>query len=430
MSNNQENSKGCKLHVFERNNYFYGKLMTVRDFETEQSYMNEKRHFLNRLIHGSGLVCGLRKISFEVNGENDPIKIKFEEGGVALDCFGREIVVEGESIEVNKEEELPEGTDVTIERTKSKLTLKDIPEYPYLFLKCKDCKTEMVNAASNPSSCDETCCPNRIREEFEVIASAEGPKIDPIVCPQSLSEAENAQKVLEKIGEWIQRRGVDENNVELPPCPECTDPKVFLAVIRRVGPEESEVEVNLDDTKTYRSFVYNNKLLAELLACHMSDFDNPHKSLNGLKAEGVVVEKDEDGYITIEKDNAITIDATEEHKITIGETHSEKEGNPHETNHIDLLNVEGAKSKHPQGDARNKHVSNGDVKRWDSAIYTLNEKPPESGNFDVKGTGDVKVTTKKGEITISSKGGGGAECVTGVVVLRKSKREGARFQML
>ena len=43
----------------ERNNYFFAKLMTVRDFFAEQTYFNNKRWLLNRLIHGWGVVCGL-----------------------------------------------------------------------------------------------------------------------------------------------------------------------------------------------------------------------------------------------------------------------------------------------------------------------------------------------------------------------------------
>ena len=37
---------------FERNRYFYGKLLTVRDFEVEQRYHCSKRALLNRLLHG------------------------------------------------------------------------------------------------------------------------------------------------------------------------------------------------------------------------------------------------------------------------------------------------------------------------------------------------------------------------------------------
>lgn len=40
--------KNMKYFPFERNKYFYGKLLTVDDFETEQRYMNDKRRVLNR----------------------------------------------------------------------------------------------------------------------------------------------------------------------------------------------------------------------------------------------------------------------------------------------------------------------------------------------------------------------------------------------
>ena len=78
----------CQLNRFERNKYFYGKLLSVRDFETEQFYMNGKRHLLNRLIHGSGVVCGLRVE--KVENDNQAVRIT---PGVALDSWGREILV-------------------------------------------------------------------------------------------------------------------------------------------------------------------------------------------------------------------------------------------------------------------------------------------------------------------------------------------------
>ena len=47
------------LFPIERNRYFYGKLLTVRDFELEQKYLNDKRRLLNLAIAGPGVVCGL-----------------------------------------------------------------------------------------------------------------------------------------------------------------------------------------------------------------------------------------------------------------------------------------------------------------------------------------------------------------------------------
>ncbi|EFM11318.1 hypothetical protein PaecuDRAFT_1764 [Paenibacillus curdlanolyticus YK9] len=81
MTNSQ-----LQLQQFERNHYFYGKLLTVRDFQLEQSYMNEKRNLLNRFVHGTGVIGGLHLAPIDGTG----IRLT---PGTALDANGREIVV-------------------------------------------------------------------------------------------------------------------------------------------------------------------------------------------------------------------------------------------------------------------------------------------------------------------------------------------------
>ncbi len=71
----------------ERNRYFYGKLMTVRDFEDEQTYFNDKRRLTNRMLHGAGVVAGLGVLLVD----NQTFSL---EAGMALDYLGREIVVQ------------------------------------------------------------------------------------------------------------------------------------------------------------------------------------------------------------------------------------------------------------------------------------------------------------------------------------------------
>lgn len=72
---------------FERNRYFYGKLLSVEDFQREQAYMNHKRRLLNRLLYGDGVLCGMQVLA--VDEESITIEM-----GVALDTLGREIVIE------------------------------------------------------------------------------------------------------------------------------------------------------------------------------------------------------------------------------------------------------------------------------------------------------------------------------------------------
>lgn len=76
----------ARFFPIERNRYFYGKLLTVRDFEIEQRYHCSKRELLNRLLHGAGVVCGLGVTA----SDESTLMI---ESGMALDYQGRELLV-------------------------------------------------------------------------------------------------------------------------------------------------------------------------------------------------------------------------------------------------------------------------------------------------------------------------------------------------
>jgi hypothetical protein len=75
-----------------RPRYFTGKLLTVQDLSSEQSYFLDKLRAHNRFLHGSGTVCGL-----EVGPTEPPSTSVVVQPGVALDCCGREIVVDAPS---------------------------------------------------------------------------------------------------------------------------------------------------------------------------------------------------------------------------------------------------------------------------------------------------------------------------------------------
>ena len=75
-----------QLLPFERNRYYIGKLLTSADFQAEQTYMNQKRHFLNKMMYGDGIVCGLGVYNL------DDMSVMVE-SGVGVDGLGREIIV-------------------------------------------------------------------------------------------------------------------------------------------------------------------------------------------------------------------------------------------------------------------------------------------------------------------------------------------------
>ncbi|MDF2814263.1 MAG: hypothetical protein K0Q81_463 [Paenibacillus sp.] len=155
------------FNSFERNRYYHGKLMTVRDFQTEQNYFNGKRHLLNRLIHGTGIVFGL-EVKPEREQTNRGIVVQ---PGAALDCCGREIIVS---------------------REYKKMDIRELPGYPleasgdkkiYVKLHYDESPRDRVRATTNGSSCGEACESNRILESFKVQLTTTAPEPDAPLYP-------------------------------------------------------------------------------------------------------------------------------------------------------------------------------------------------------------------------------------------------------
>lgn len=87
-----EADRGVKMNninylPFVRNRYYYGKLLSVEDFELEQRYHNNKRRLINRFLGGSGVISGLNVVIID----DETISL---ERGIAVDSIGREIIVE------------------------------------------------------------------------------------------------------------------------------------------------------------------------------------------------------------------------------------------------------------------------------------------------------------------------------------------------
>src|SRR6266852_462324 len=76
-----------------RNNYFTGKRLTADTFRVEQKYLLERRHLLNRAMHGWGVVYGY-PVAMAAADKNCPgaEQGQLEIGqGLALDKVGREL---------------------------------------------------------------------------------------------------------------------------------------------------------------------------------------------------------------------------------------------------------------------------------------------------------------------------------------------------
>lgn len=135
----------------ERNRYFYGKLLTVRDFELEQDYHIARRRLINRALFGTGVVCGLG-----VTASDDSTLLI--ESGLALDHAGREILIDKPLI---RKLSMLEGYDGLMGRSTAWLCLGYDEE-----------SVEPVNAVGGETGARQY---NKIEERFRLRLAPEAP---------------------------------------------------------------------------------------------------------------------------------------------------------------------------------------------------------------------------------------------------------------
>lgn len=333
---------GCGMQTFERNRYFYGKPMTVRDFEAEQRYLIDKGRFLNRHLHGAGVICGLQ-VTVPAKFDDEKPAVTLTEGA-ALDCCGNLIVV-GESGKVEVAGRVQDGIN-------------------YLYIEYAECIRQPIMVSSNVASCEEVCCYNRVRETFRLSVSKDSPfeatvsgsvslttvsKQDPVVRARvevlkdgivraSTStdakgeyllnvasagtyevrvtgknfKASSKQQTLAKRqplrldfkveaaalasfqtpsstaqASLCQRLTQEYFDAHLRVCTdECNSPKVFLAAFEVKG---GVAALAPDETVKYRPIVYSSPMLhalmcehfatlGDLINDHINDFNNPHRT--------------------------------------------------------------------------------------------------------------------------------------------------------
>lgn len=284
----------CATDPFERNNYFYGKQFTVRDLLQEQSYFNDKRYLINRMVLGWGVVCGL-DVSW------DPRRRKIVvEPGMALDCCGHEIVVcETQYLSVDENDD-----DCCFDETQRRAGRF------VLCLEYHECEAEPIELPA--VGCDEKGRSehNRIRERFRLKiknwedACPKEPR-DDIQCPDH-----HKHKVDEGSRdchtEDLHHYLCDKLKNGCPECEACDCVVLATIEIRQDDSQDyqqdKKEEYRQDNKQDYkqdqgqkqndygkkpprfadpvidactnRKLVYNNQLLYDLIYCHHGDL--PH----------------------------------------------------------------------------------------------------------------------------------------------------------
>jgi Carboxypeptidase regulatory-like domain len=308
---------------FERNLYFRSKLLTVEGFEKEQKYFIGKHQLINHLVHGQGILYGLNVTEISSPDKIGQISIKLSAGS-ALDCFGRVILVP------NLNDLQP--VDNTYQAEKPN----------YLYLEYDKVLSNTATALVEDNNCESDCTKDYIKETYKLSISSTPPsglisgKVITVDKSEAISgakiEAKDSNQIVKAVtftneageynlfisagdytlhvsalsfgnGETINItvsnsiEPITDKNFSLSAissgsqyqtCQELAqayftdyllfpsdnnDTKIFIAALKVGTTEVDEVA-----TKQYRSIVYNNPMLHQLLCDHLADFNNPHRT--------------------------------------------------------------------------------------------------------------------------------------------------------
>ncbi|MGH9674012.1 MAG: hypothetical protein ACRD44_12595 [Bryobacteraceae bacterium] len=241
----------AQLHALEHPRYFYGQLLGVRHFESEHEYFKAKLWMLNRLVHGYGVVCGLDV----KEAPNEPGSVSVMPG-LALDKWGREIVVVAPSAPVKVEPYQPP------QRQEPRPPDRDDgddcgPEgWAHLVICYSECATDpepvMAGGCDGPARCSH----GTVREGY---------------CLELRPEKADRLEFRPEMGDPFRGRPFDYGELVrwvteiCQPCADTEmDPCIPLANIRRPAPGQSITEIDIE----VRPVVYSLDLLFAMMLAH------------------------------------------------------------------------------------------------------------------------------------------------------------------
>ena len=139
-----------------RNNYFYGQLLGVENFELETGYGIRQRRLLNRLVLGYGVVCGL---GVDVLSGGRRVTI---DQGLGIDRLGREIVVPRKTDPIQIPDETIQSALDYAGECKEDACIQVLICY-------HECLDDPQTALAGDCKTADPCAPSRIRERYRVV---------------------------------------------------------------------------------------------------------------------------------------------------------------------------------------------------------------------------------------------------------------------
>jgi hypothetical protein len=233
---------GAAVMSFSRPRYFYGQLLDVRHFESEQEYFKRKLWLLNRMVSGYGVVCGL---DVQVGDDGHSVVVA---PGLALDKCGREIVVPCRSKKVVIDPVPPKDPEKK-DPYKEEGHCDD--DWVHLVICYHECRTDPEPVLT--SGCDETerCSPGAVRETYEL--RLEAGKAPDIPIDSTIPNLIKGNCVnYRALAEWVSQ-----------PCEEHRDSCITLANIRRPPTDGAVAATDIDIS--VRPIVYSLDLFWQLI---------------------------------------------------------------------------------------------------------------------------------------------------------------------
>lgn len=261
QDNDQQSSSGFRLRHFEKNRYFQGKLMTARDMLADQQYHADRLETLTKLTAGTGILAGLEISEFEDEGDRLAVTV---EPGVAVDPHGRPVVVRNPSTQTLPK---PEGSEVFV--------------YIEFDTEQKDPVPVPGEEATGETASEES----RILEVFSITARETPPEFDDTE-PVELPDFDTTDKSPAELADEIAAQYHEQRRTQIEPG---TDPVVFLGSFVRT----TDGDWRPGGETVRRPFVYDTRMLYELLITHLTDTDNPHATRIGEPTDYIESELDE-----------------------------------------------------------------------------------------------------------------------------------------
>ena len=255
-----------------RNRYYYGKLLDVFHFDLEQTYFNNKRWLLNRLISGYGVVCGLNVV---LGPDGQSLVVT---PGTAIDKCGREITVcepsdplplpspqapsavaqgngpSGQNVLPNPN---PAGPAIAPPPPPPTNDCSDTGVYKFVSICYHECLTDPSPALGGDCDVQAMCTPGSIRERYSLKLT------DGKLCPASTTTSlpnviSNGTLNYQALASYV---------TNLPCCTPGTDCCIPLANIQI--PVQSQVYTQNSFDISIRPLVYTADLLYELMLAWM-----------------------------------------------------------------------------------------------------------------------------------------------------------------